>query len=79
MSYNEEKMRDIILDRYPSIEERCEGYRDILFKTTIEDILTAEKEHSLQRTNIQQKVDDICAEAGEYLYQHQSKKTDGGI
>ena len=66
MSFNPEKMANLIQNECSSIEERCTGYKNIILDAIIE-ILKAEKEHKAQRTNIQQKVDAACYKAGDFL------------
>ena len=66
MSFNAEKMANIIRSECNSIEERCNGYKKKVIDAIIE-ILKAEKEHKGQRTNIQQQVDDVCYSAGDFL------------
>ena len=66
MSFNAEKMANLISNECASIEERCDGYRKKVLDAIIE-ILKAEKEHKVQRTNIQQQVDAACHAAGDFL------------
>ena len=66
MSFNAEKMANLIHNECDSIEERCDGYKKKVLDTIIE-ILKAEKEHKVQRTNIQQQVDTACHAAGDFL------------
>ena len=66
MSLNEEKIRQIIGNECESIEERCDGYKEVLVKT-IDAIITLEKQHRIQGTNIQQKISDKCHTAGNFL------------
>lgn len=78
MSYNAQKMAYIILDECKSIEERCDAYKETLVEVIV-DILNAEKHHSLQRTRIQQQIDDICDKAGDFLYRNRSKVSEEEI
>ncbi len=66
MSYNKEKMVDIILNESKKIEERCDGYRKEVLSAIV-DILNAEREHKIQRTQIQQKVNEVCHSTGDFL------------
>lgn len=66
MPLNERKIITIILDECSEIEERCEGYRKELVDV-VTDIITAERQHRVQGTNIQQKVNDKCNTAGRFL------------
>ncbi len=73
MSFNAGKMANLILKECDSVEERCEGYKKKILDTIIE-ILRAEQEHKTQWTQIQQKVNEACHNAGDFL----SKKRDIG-
>lgn len=64
---NKNKMIQLILNEYESIEEKCEGYRREILDAIIE-ILKAEKEHNVQRTTIQKQVDTACHKVGDFLH-----------
>ena len=66
MSYNKQKMVNLILNECESIEERCDGYRKAILDAIVE-ILEAEREHREQRTQIQKKVNDACYKVGDFL------------
>jgi hypothetical protein len=66
MPLNEKKIITILLDECRSIEDRCVGYRSALVDA-ITDIVTAERQHRVQSTNIQQKVSDKCNATGRFL------------
>lgn len=66
MSYNKQKMVKLILNESKSIENRCEGYRAKLLDAIVE-ILNAEREHKVQKTQIQKKVSAACDAAGDFL------------
>ena len=66
MPLNEQKILRIIFNECESIEERYDGYRDDLV-ILIADIITDERQHRVQGTNIQQKINDKCNAAGDYL------------
>ena len=72
MPLNEQKIIKIILDECNTIEERCEGYREELMDTIV-DIITAERQHLVQGTTIQQKVNDKCNAAGLFLAEKRSR------
>ena len=59
MSFNAQKMANIILNECEFIEERCDKYREKLVETIIA-ILRLEKEHSVQTINIRQQINDAC-------------------
>ena len=66
MSFNPQKMVNLILSELESIEERGQGYREKLVDVIVE-ILRAEKEHLVQSTQIQKQVNEICYKAGNFL------------
>jgi hypothetical protein len=66
MPLNERKIIGIILDECKSVEERCEGYREELVEV-ISDIITTERQHRVQGTNVQQRISDKCNAAGRFL------------
>jgi len=66
MPLNEKKIIAIILQQSKQIPERCDGYLGELIET-IADIIQAERQHRVQGTNIQQKINDKCNALGRYL------------
>ena len=80
MPLNEQKIIRIIFNECESIEERYDGYRDDLV-ILIADIITDERQHRVQGTNIQQKINDKCNAAGDYLARKrgQAQITEGGV
>lgn len=66
MPLNERKIISIILDECKTVEERCKGYREELIEV-ITEIITAERQHRVQGTNIQQKINDMCNTTGRFL------------
>lgn len=66
MPLNERKTISIILEECMKLPERCPGYREELIET-LSDIIQAERQHRVQSTNIQQKVNDKCSAAGRFL------------
>jgi len=63
---NERKIISIILDEAKTVEERCGGYKEELIEV-ITDIITAERQHRVAGTNIQQKISDKCNTIGRFL------------
>lgn len=62
----DKKVISIILEEVRSVPKRCRSYHDTLLES-ISDILEYERQHRVQGTNIQQKVNDKCSAAGRYL------------
>lgn len=73
MPLNERKIIAIITGEIRSVEERCPGYRQEL-TDTIAEIMEYERQHRLQGTNIQQRINDKCAAAGRFLVDAQQVK-----
>lgn len=66
MPLNDRKIISIILEQGAEVEERCEGYREEIVDV-ITDIIEYERQHRVQGTNIQKKINDKCNAAGRYL------------
>ena len=66
MSFNVQKMANIILNECESIEEKCDGYKEKLVEIIVE-ILRSEKEHSVKGINIRQQINDACKDGGDFL------------
>ena len=66
MPLNERKIIGIILDECKFIDERCDGYQEELIGV-LTDIITAERQHRVQGTNIQQRIKDKCNATGRFL------------
>ena len=66
MPANERKVAEIILQEVLTLNERCEGYNEVLTEAIV-DILSAERQHRVKGMNIQQQVTEKCKAAGEFL------------
>lgn len=66
MPLNDRKIISIILEQCREIEERCEGYREEIV-SVISDIVEYERQHRVQGTNIQKKINDKCNAAARFL------------
>lgn len=66
MPLNDQKVISIIIDECRTIEERCDGYREEIVEV-IADIISAERLHRVQGTNIQQRINDKCDATGRFL------------
>lgn len=66
MPLNERKIISIIETECSEIAERCLGYRDELINV-VADILMYEREHRVEATNIQKKINDKCNAAANFL------------
>ena len=67
----------IILEEVNSVEQRCPGYREELV-ATIGDIVEAERQHKVQSTNIQQKINEKCDATGRYLADRRAAQRSDG-
>ncbi|WP_337996930.1 hypothetical protein [Oleispirillum naphthae] len=72
MPLNERKIISIILEQCQKLEERCPGYQEEIIET-VSEILEEERKHSVQGTNIQQKINDRCNTVGRLLAQHRGQ------
>lgn len=77
MPLNERKIINIILEESKTVEERCEGYQEELIDV-ITDIITTERQHRVQGTNIQQRINDKCNTAGRFLAEKRGHKGAAG-
>ena len=68
------KVLEIVLEEVDGIDDRCPGYKDEL-KDAIAEIIEAERTHRIQKTRIQQIVEDKCQLAGQVL---SSKRRESG-
>lgn len=66
MPLNDKKIISIILEEGRNVEERCEGYRQEIIEV-ISDIIEYERQHRVQGTNIQKKINDKCNTAARFL------------
>lgn len=66
MPLNEKMITSIILEECVLVEERCDGYREEIIDV-VSDIITAERQHRVQGTNIQKRINDKCNTAGRFL------------
>lgn len=66
MPLNDKKIISIILKEATTVEERCTGYREEVINT-IAEIIEYERQHRVQGTNIQQKINDKCNTVGRFL------------
>ena len=66
MPANGQMATRIIREEIDNIENRCEGYREVL-RGAILAIILLEHQHRVKAINIQQRVNDKCNLVGEYL------------
>ena len=66
MPVNSRRVIRILYEELDAIEDRCEGYKEELLEA-VADIISAERQHRVRGTNIQQKVADKCNAVGSYL------------
>ena len=77
MPLNDRKIISIILEQCAEVEERCEGYREEIVDV-ISDIIVYERQHRVQGTNIQKKINDKCNAAGRYLSEKRDDEVGAG-
>ncbi|MCY4675002.1 MAG: hypothetical protein OXD43_14795 [Bacteroidetes bacterium] len=74
MPLNDRKILSIILEQCSGIEERCDGYKDVIIGVIV-DILENERHHRVSATNIQKKINDRCNAAAHILEDERSRAT----
>lgn len=72
MAYNDKKILGVLLGELKTIDERCEGYREELGQL-LGDVLQAEREHAIARTNVVKKIGDQVNTVAMWLYRERSK------
>lgn len=73
MPQDKQKIINIVLNECNSVEERCVGYREELVETIV-DIITMERQHQIQGTNIQQQINEKCNATGQFLAENKRPK-----
>ena len=73
MSFNAQKMANLILNESEAIDQKCDGYKEKLIEGIVE-ILRAEKDNLVKGTYIQQKINDKCHEIGDFLVRGKAAK-----
>ena len=71
MSYNDKKIITLLFEELDNTTERYKGYRKDL-KSTLAEILHLERQHSISRINIIQKISDQVNKVGMELHQQSS-------
>jgi hypothetical protein len=66
MPLNDKKIISIILDQGKTVPERFDGYREEIV-SVIADIITYERAHRVERTDIQKKIFEKCDAAARLL------------
>ena len=76
MPLNNRRVVQIVLDQVDVVDEKCEGYRNMI-KDTLTDIMVDERDHMINGTNIQQRITAKCRSVGEwYSKQHLPEDTE---
>ncbi|MBI2918287.1 MAG: hypothetical protein HYY01_09860 [Chloroflexi bacterium] len=66
MPVNQRRFVEVFRETCAEVPERFPGYRHVLLEA-VADVMTAEREHSIRHTQIQQKVSDVCDRLGDSL------------
>ena len=66
MPLNDKKIISIILDECQGMKERCDGYREEMVDV-ITEIISYERSHKVEATNIQKKINDKCDAVARFL------------
>ena len=66
MPLNNRRVIQIVLDQVDVVDEKCEGYRNMI-KDALTDLIDYERDHMINGTNIQQRITAKCRSAGEWF------------
>lgn len=77
MPLNDKKTISILMEEATKVDERCTGYREEIINV-ITDVIVYERQHRVQGTNIQKKINDKCNAAGRFLAENRSEKMETG-
>lgn len=77
MPLNDKKIISILLEEAAKVDERCKGYREEIIDV-ITDVIDYERQHRVQGTNIQKKINDKCNAAGRFLAENRSENVETG-
>lgn len=72
MAYNDKKILGVLLGELETIPDRCEGYRSEVGQL-LGDVLQAEREHTIARTNVVKKIGDQVNTVAMWLYRERSQ------
>ncbi len=71
MAYNDKKILQVLLGELRDVPERCEGYGEELGQL-LGDILNFEREHTIAKTNVVNKISDQVNTIGMFLHKTRS-------
>lgn len=77
MAYNDKKILQVLLGELGAVEERCEGYRAELAEL-LGDVLQAEREHTISKTNVVQKIGDQVNTVAMFLHRTRAATPSAG-
>ena len=75
MAYNDRKILEVLQGELAAMAERYDGYRDDMTHLLIE-VLKLEREHTLTRINIVQKIGDQVNTVGKSLHKSNQARTE---
>tara|TARA_R110000787_G_scaffold180697_5_gene292797 strand:- start:237 stop:470 length:234 start_codon:yes stop_codon:yes gene_type:complete len=55
MAFKDEKIVDVLLDEATKVEERCDGYVELI-KDAVDNVIRFERAHVFRRSNIVQEI-----------------------
>jgi hypothetical protein len=79
MAYNDRKILQVLRGELGKVNERCAGYR-VELRHLLGDVLIFEREHTISKTNVVQKIADQVNTVGMFLYKSyvESASSKGG-
>jgi hypothetical protein len=73
MAYNDKKILGVLLGELQTVPDRCKGYREEVGQL-LGDVLQAEREHSIAKTNVVKKIGDQVNTVAMWLYRERNQK-----
>jgi len=77
MAYNDKKILEVLLGELKAVPNRCEGYQDEMAEL-LGDVLQAEREHAIARTNVVKKIGDQVNTVAMFLHRTRGQKEGQG-
>jgi hypothetical protein len=73
MAYNDKKILEVLLGELKAVPDRCDGYQEELAEL-LGDVLQAEREHAIARTNVVKKIGDQVNTVAMFLHRIRAKE-----
>jgi len=77
MAYNDKKILHVLMEELKKTPERCPGYREEMGHL-LGDVLSFEREHTIAKINVVQKISEQVNTVGMFLHKSRSKNISKG-